>query len=242
MANNDFFTFYPEFSEFLPVYRDVARVWIGDGSRTGKMGMLYAEFASEEVVELGYITMYPIAQQNGYEGTDSDWARAIMHLAAADKAATVSVVYSNSTDGTVHPNEGATWTETPNPENGKYIWSKITLEWLDESTSDLYSVSYIPNNPPVSSVNSRTGDIVLRGDNVEISASDNRSIKSYVDSLVYVPDLATNADIDALFSSSTPEPSPSPAPSPEPEPDPEPESDDQQNDDPNQNSNPESEP
>ena len=67
MPSNGIFEFYPSFKEFLPVYRDVTRIWMGDGETTGESGMLYAEYADGHVQELGWVSMYGLAvQEAGY--------------------------------------------------------------------------------------------------------------------------------------------------------------------------------
>lgn len=192
------FTFYPQFKEFLPVYRDVARVWIGDGVHTGESGMLYAQYVDGTVVELGYVTLYSQAVEAGYTGSAADWVDGVINLVAMNKGATVRVTYQNSTSGTVRPT--GEWTNEPHPEQGKFLWSKLVLTWIDSSTSEVYLVSYEGRDSAVVSVNGQVGEIVLHGSNLPISSTSEQTVKDYIDNKSYEPDFATDADIEALFS------------------------------------------
>jgi len=205
---NDIYTFYPHFSEFLPVYRGVSRVWIGDGVNTGTTGMLYAEFETGEITELGSVTSYAIAVANGYTGTANEWAEALMSLAVMSKAATVSVKYLASNSGTSHPAADAEWGNSPSADPGEYLWTKITLQWMDSTTSDVYTVSYQGQDGGVVSVNGQTGVISLNGANIPIAANNNQTIKSYIDTLTFDPEIATNAEIDQMFGIEPVEPEP----------------------------------
>ena len=91
MANNDLFTFYPSFNEFLPVYRDVTRVWVGNGTTTGTAGMLYAEFQDGTYAEIGYVSLYETAVANGYTGTQQQWVRDIINVANLVRGSSVSI-------------------------------------------------------------------------------------------------------------------------------------------------------
>lgn len=193
------FTFYPQFKEFLPLYRDVTRVWIGDGENTGEKGMLYAEYANGQVAELGFITLYPLAVEGGYTGTEAEWMDAIIHLAASNKGATVVTTYQNSDNPSTPPLDSDNWSPTPSPQQGKYLWARSTLTWADQTQSNIYNVSYIGQDSSLVSVNGLTGEVVLHGENIKISSESNETIKSYVDSITFEPEIATDADIDALF-------------------------------------------
>ena len=144
MATNGTFEFRPRFREVVPVYRNITRVWISDGEDGHPSGMLCAEYVDGNELELGSVTLYPIAVEQGYQGTEEEWIQAIVDVAATDKAATVSILYANSTDGTTPPSLG--WSATPNPESGKYTWTQITLSWFPDTasaaTSVIYTVSY----------------------------------------------------------------------------------------------------
>lgn len=211
MATNDFFTFYPQFNEFLPVYRNISRVWIGDGRNTGEAGMLFAEYETGEVIRLGYVTLYDYAHDNGYTGTAAQWAQAVIQLASTSKAAVVSTVYLTSEDGTNHPASSAEWSSTPSMVQGQYLWTKITLSWVDSTTSELYLVTYIGLDSEVRSINGQVGDLVLHGANLTISGDSDETIKTYIDNLVFEPNVATQAQIDAMFPT-FPDPQPEPEP------------------------------
>ena len=121
MANNPV-EFRATFKEFLPLYRDVTRVWIGDGSSSVQSdhqlaGMLYAEYATGDVAELGYVTLYDYASNHGYSGSVDDWTAGVISLVAMNKGATISVKYQTTTNGTTHPDaDSSGWSNSPNPQ------------------------------------------------------------------------------------------------------------------------------
>ena len=197
MANNGVFEFSPTFREFLPVYRDVTRVWIGDGINTGSSGMLYAEYADGHVGELGSVSLYATAVANGYTGTERDWLLMIMSVANLVRGSTVSISYAVSASGTTHPS--GSWSPTPVFEKGKFTWAKLDLQWIDGNTTSVYFAAYQGLDGQVESVNGETGNIVLHGENLKIESGSNQSIKEYIDEND-VPLIATDAQIDALFS------------------------------------------
>jgi len=96
-----------------------------------------------------------------------------------------TVVYQNSTNGRDHPTAG-TWTATPNPEQGKYTWSKTTFQWGGGQTTVLYNVSYsgVNGDGSVRSVNGMGGDVTLDGTGILIdsSAQDPVSVSNFVES------------------------------------------------------------
>lgn len=194
------YTFYPNFKEFLPLYRGVLRVWMGDGKNTGTSGVIYAEYEDGTVTELGSASMYAVAVANGYTGTEAQWTRMILGVASLVKGATADIAYMTTTDGVNHPDpESQGWAQTPTPEKGKYVWTKIDLKWIDSTTTTIYTVSYQGNDGPVESVNGSVGNIILRGDNIIIDENSETTIKQYIDNLVFEPEIATKEDIDAIF-------------------------------------------
>ena len=199
MASNGVFEFSPSFKEFLPVYRDVARIWIGNGINTGKSGMLYAEYADGHVGELGSVSLYATAVENGYEGTERDWLLMIMGISNLITGSEVSISYAISESGTTHPSDAADWSPTPVFEKGKFTWAKLDLQWIDGNTTSVYFASYQGLDGQVESVNGQTGQLVLNGSNLPISLGNQQSIKEYVDEND-IPLIATDDQIDALFS------------------------------------------
>lgn len=207
---NGVFTFRPEFKEFLPSYRYVVRVWIGDGINTGTSGVLYAEYEDGSVAELGSVSLYATAVANGYEGTEEQWLNMIIGVADLVKGAEAHVTYMVSESGVEHPDpESEDWSDTPSFEKGKFTWSKIDLKWIDGNTTTFYSAAYQGLDGSVTSVNGNTGDIVLHGENIPIAAEDEKVIKEYIDEndqelrdyidQSVIPEIATEADIDSLF-------------------------------------------
>lgn len=196
------FVFNANFSEFLPEYRDVTNVWISDGTDGYPYGMLCARYSDERIQQLGYVTLFDIAQQQGYQGSAQDWADSIIDLAAMDKGAITTVAYQNSNSGVNHPTDEAGWTSSPTPVKGTYLWTRIKLKWKKRDQEDIiYAVSYQGADGQISvqSVNGQTGIVTLHGDNVNISSNDNQTIKHYIDSMSFTPEIATQAQIDALF-------------------------------------------
>lgn len=193
------FTFRPEFKEFLPSYRYVNRVWIGDGVNTGTSGMLYAEYEDGSVAELGSVSLYATAVENGYQGTEKQWVQMIIGVADLVKGATAEIHYMISDSGVEHPDEESEeWSETPSFEQGKFTWAKVDLRWIDGTTTTFYSASYHGRDGSVTSVNAQTGDIVLHGENIPIAGEGDQTIKEYIDQSV-IPEIATPADIESLF-------------------------------------------
>lgn len=219
---NGVFTFSPTFKEFLPTYRDVVRVWIGNGSTTGSSGMLYAEYEDGSVAEVGSVSLYATAVENGYQGTEAEWLQMIIGVANLVKGAEASVSYMVSTSGDTHPAaDDSNWSATPAFEKGKFTWCKTDLTWIDGTKTTYYTAAYQGQDGSVLSVNGSTGNINLHGGNLPISDSNNQNIKAYIDAREqsikeysdendqnlkdYVdesilPDIATLEDIDSLFS------------------------------------------
>lgn len=76
------FTFRPQFKEFLPSYQFIKNVYIGDGTE-GTAGVLYAVFDDDYVQEVGPVSDYYYAIQNGYTGTPQEWVALICSLPSA---------------------------------------------------------------------------------------------------------------------------------------------------------------
>ena len=193
------YTFHPNFKEFLPIYRNVTRVWIGNGETTGEDGMLYAEYADGYVTELGSVSLYATAVENGYTGTAREWLSMIIGVADLVTGSTISISYFVSNSGTVHPDPTEEWSPTPVFEKGKFTWAKIDMQWIDGNTTTMYMASYQGEDGQVESVNGQIGEIILHGANLMIDGTSDQSIKDYIDEHT-IPETATNEDIDALFS------------------------------------------
>ena len=199
MAINNLFTYYASFNEFLPVYRDVIRVWVGNGSTTGTAGMLYAEYQDGTYAEIGSVSLYETAVASGFTGTPQQWVQAIMNMANLVRGSDISVYYKISEDGQNHPPANDEWSNVPVSEQGKYTWVKMNLTWVDGSTTPIYFCAYNGLDGSVTSVNQQTGDIFLHGENLLIAMNSQKTIKQYIDEND-IPNIATNDDIDAMFS------------------------------------------
>lgn len=71
--SNGSYTFYPEFSENVILYRGADEVILGNGTGGYKDGWLYIKFVDEVAKEMGPISAYALAVKNGYEGTQVEW-------------------------------------------------------------------------------------------------------------------------------------------------------------------------
>lgn len=112
--------------------------------------------------------------------------------------ATTTYAYQNSSNGTVIPT--GTWTSSPNPQEGLYIWIRMTYTWTNGRVDNFYNVSYIGVNGEgsVSSVNGMGGAVVLDGKNINVDNS--LGVKETIYNAFQRIGIAiTNAEIDQLF-------------------------------------------
>ena len=119
------YTFYPEFGEYIPLYRGIVRVWLGDGS-TGKAGNLYAEYIDGAIQDLGPVTSFAYAAREGIAGpgtpypTEEDW---INYLANAYSHILDAEAWANGTRGgqPIQP--------------GDEVENKFSKYWAEQSKS-----------------------------------------------------------------------------------------------------------
>lgn len=94
------YTFYPEFSQYVTLYRGVTAVWIGNGNSSSpanpdfpafnEQGVLYASYIDDSVQNLGPVSSFAEAVQSGKAGpgtdfpTEADW---IQHIAITSQHA-----------------------------------------------------------------------------------------------------------------------------------------------------------
>lgn len=109
------------------------------------------------------------------------------------KSAETETTYQNSGNGSTPPS-GGTWSASPNPINGQYIWAKTVITWNDDDTSTVYNVSYVGANGTgsVHSVNTKSGDVVLYANDLTLNSSTSETIEDRLE-------IASIAEIDALF-------------------------------------------
>lgn len=169
--SDGYFEFNPIFGEFLPVYQGVVEINVDDA------GDFTVKYSNGTVQKLGCITMYEQAVAAGYQGTPEEWAQTIVQVAAG---ANVTVTYQTTNSGTSHPT-GGTWTTNPDPQPGKYVWSKVDTTWTNGNVNTYYTVSYMGLNGSVESVNGTTGAVIIDGESLHISRTDNTTIKDYID-------------------------------------------------------------
>lgn len=98
--SNGVYTFYPEFSQYVTLYRGVTAVWIGNGNSSSPanpdfptfndQGVLYASYIDDSVQNLGPVSSFAEAVASGKAGpgtdfpTEADW---ILHIAATSQYA-----------------------------------------------------------------------------------------------------------------------------------------------------------
>ena len=98
--SNGIYTFYPEFSQYVTLYRGVTAVWIGNGDSSSPanpdfpafndQGVLYASYIDDSVQNLGPVSSFAEAVQSGKAGpgtdfpTEADW---IQHIAITSQHA-----------------------------------------------------------------------------------------------------------------------------------------------------------
>lgn len=98
--SNGIYTFYPEFSQFVTLYRGVTAVWIGNGDSSSpsnpdfpafnEQGVLYASYIDDSVQNLGPVSSFAEAVASGKAGpgtdfpTEADW---VQHIAITSQHA-----------------------------------------------------------------------------------------------------------------------------------------------------------
>lgn len=63
--SNNLFEYYPEFAEYITLYRGIEKVWVADGTeqKPGTEGFLYTKLVNGTVQELGSLLSYDTAKQ-----------------------------------------------------------------------------------------------------------------------------------------------------------------------------------
>lgn len=157
-------------------YADVAKSWavydtLGSPSETNN-AKYYATDASASA-----------SSASTYANNAASSAQLATAKAESIKAATTDITYMNSDDGVNHPSESSQdWSSTPNPIQGKYLWTKIVLTWMDNTTSVIYNVSYAGANGinSVTSINGKTGTVTLYATDIDLSSSDSTDIDTAI--------------------------------------------------------------
>ena len=93
-------TFYPEFGEFVALYRGIDCLWIADGTeeKPGNEGYLYAKYVNGSVKEMGPIFDYDLAKQlYEAEGGDLSYEDWISFLLNAPRFAVETEAAKNRT-------------------------------------------------------------------------------------------------------------------------------------------------
>ena len=119
---------------------------------------------------------------NTYHNNSKYYAAQARSTADEIESVTPVTVYQTSTSGTEIP--AGTWTDTPTPVTGRYLWSKSTLTWGNATTSVIYSVGYIGADGvgAVNSVNAQSGDVVLHGSDIELTEQDSTKVSAAINS------------------------------------------------------------
>lgn len=118
MADNPtgVYTFYPEFTEHVVLYRGVVRVWIDE------YGMIYAEYVDGQTQVLGPASSYAEAVQSGYAGegtaypTRESW---VQHIIETTQNALNAEAWAVGTEGGL-PVTSSDPSEPSSTNNSKY--------------------------------------------------------------------------------------------------------------------------
>lgn len=88
-------------------------------------------------------TAYEIAVEEGFTGTKQEWLNSLAGSKGEDGVGVLStdIEYTISSSGTMKPSSG--WTvDIPEPEKGKYMWSKTKTTYTNNTEAITYSVAY----------------------------------------------------------------------------------------------------
>lgn len=163
--SNGIYTFYPDFSQYVVLYRGVTAIWIGNGNSSSPsnpdypsfndQGVLYASYIDDSVQNLGPVSSFAEAVASGKAGpntdfpTEEDW---IQHIAettqnaqdALDGATNSEQSAGDSESWAVGTRNGSTDTQRENAatNNSKY-WSEQSSGYADsaDSSADAASIS-----------------------------------------------------------------------------------------------------
>lgn len=139
-----------------------------------------------------------IANNDNWEVWDIDDEQWVDTGHKCKAEATTSYAYQNSTSGTVIPT--GTWTQNPDPQNGKFLWIRIQYTWTNGTIDYFYNVSYIGVNGTgsVHSVNGLGGDVIVDGRNIYVDSNVAEKETLYA-AFDRINTAITNQEIDALF-------------------------------------------
>lgn len=155
--SNGVYTFYPDFSQYVVLYRGVTAVWIGNGNSSSPsnpdypafndQGVLYASYIDNSVQNLGPVSSFAEAVASGKAGpntdfpTEADWIQHIVDTTqnaqdALDGAAASEQSAGDSESWAVGTRGGTTDTERENAatNNSKY-WSEQSSDYADAAQS-----------------------------------------------------------------------------------------------------------
>lgn len=151
--SNGVYTFYPDFSQYVVLYRGVTAVWIGNGNSSSPanpeyptfndQGILYASYVDNSVQNLGPVSSFAEAVASGKAGpntdfpTEADWIQHIVDTTqnaqdALDGAANAEQSAGDAESWAVGTRNGVTDTERENAatNNSKY-WSEQSSGYAD---------------------------------------------------------------------------------------------------------------
>lgn len=130
--SNGSYTFYPEFSENVILYRGADKVFIGDGTNGHVDGHLYTQFVDEVEKDLGPVSAYALAVSQGYQGTLAEWsleiARASINAQEAKDARDTAIEMKGLA---VQAKEGAV-----QAQNTAEAWAAGTLGGTPSATNN----------------------------------------------------------------------------------------------------------
>lgn len=162
--SNGIYTFYPEFSQFVTLYRGVTAVWIGNGDSEdpanpdfpsfNNQGVLYASYIDDSVQNLGPVSSYAEAVASGKAGPGTDFpteAAWILHIATVSQHAADALDASeDAEESALQAESWAVGTRDGDPDteregastnNAKY-WSDTAEGWAvgnEENNAQYYA-------------------------------------------------------------------------------------------------------
>lgn len=123
------------------------------------------------------------------------------------RGASCTTTYANSNSGTQVPT-GVTWTANPNPVNGTYLWAKLVFEWVDDTSTTTYIVSYIGRDGSIIEINGKTADnqgkTVIYATDIKMASNDITNVHDLIDLIstriqFVANDAVSDAEITELF-------------------------------------------
>lgn len=124
------YTFYPQFSDYVTLYRGVVEVFIGDGIKGQNIGNLYAVYITGEVQDIGPVSSYAVAVSEGYAGPGTDFPTPESWVAH------IIETTQNAQTAKDEANRSAMWaagisTGDGSPTNNSRSWAEVSKSYTE---------------------------------------------------------------------------------------------------------------